>query len=380
VRLNGRDYYLGKWPPGQRTAPAIVQARYDQKIAEWLANGRRLLTPVRALDDGPTLNEVILAYLDHVEQYYRHPDGRPTSEVCVVRQMLRRLRAMYGPEPAAAFDHVALETFRAKLISEGLARTRINKDVCRVRALYKWAVSRRLVPVNTYQMLLLVSGLRAGRTEARETLPVQPVPDAHVEAVLAELNPTVRAMVEVQQLTGMRPQEVCLIRTVDLDMSASIWLYRPPHHKNAWRGHARVVAIGPRAQAVLKTRLRLNLQEYLFQPREVVTRWAAGRRDMPTLPLTPARPRGRPKAQRARAPGDHYTTASYGRAVRAACRRAKVPLWSPNRLRHTAASVVRRLYGLEAAQVLLGHARADVTEIYAERDLNLAVRIAAEVG
>jgi integrase len=41
---------------------------------------------------------------------------------------------------------------------------------------------------------------------------------------------------------------------------------------------------------------------------------------------------------------------------------------------------IRKRYGLEAAQVILGHASADVTQIYAERDLQKAVEIMREVG
>ena len=37
-------------------------------------------------------------------------------------------------------------------------------------------------------------------------------------------------------------------------------------------------------------------------------------------------------------------------------------------------------FGLEAAQVVLGHSMADVTQIYAERDLSQAERIMKEVG
>jgi integrase len=60
--------------------------------------------------------------------------------------------------------------------------------------------------------------------------------------------------------------------------------------------------------------------------------------------------------------------------------RAGVPHWHPNQLRHTHATEVRRRFGLEAAQVMLGHARADVTQVYAERDLALATKVAAEMG
>ena len=54
--------------------------------------------------------------------------------------------------------------------------------------------------------------------------------------------------------------------------------------------------------------------------------------------------------------------------------------WSPKRLRHSAATGIRKEFGLEAAQVFLGHASADVTQVYAERDRNLVADIARELG
>ena len=58
----------------------------------------------------------------------------------------------------------------------------------------------------------------------------------------------------------------------------------------------------------------------------------------------------------------------------------RLPKWSPNRLRHTAATEIRRTFGLEAAQVALGHSQADVTQIYAEKDLTLAAEVARKIG
>jgi hypothetical protein len=49
-------------------------------------------------------------------------------------------------------------------------------------------------------------------------------------------------------------------------------------------------------------------------------------------------------------------------------------------LRHTRATLIRQAYGLEAAKAVLGHADTKVTEIYAERDLGLAVRVMREPG
>jgi hypothetical protein len=54
--------------------------------------------------------------------------------------------------------------------------------------------------------------------------------------------------------------------------------------------------------------------------------------------------------------------------------------WSPLQLRHTAATAIRSRFGLEAAQTVLGHARADVTQVYAERDLAKAHAVMAEIG
>jgi site-specific recombinase XerC len=59
---------------------------------------------------------------------------------------------------------------------------------------------------------------------------------------------------------------------------------------------------------------------------------------------------------------------------------AGIRRWGPNRLRHNFATIVRKQHGLEAAQVALGHARADVTQIYAEKNLALATKVAALIG
>ena len=80
------------------------------------------------------------------------------------------------------------------------------------------------------------------------------------------------------------------------------------------------------------------------------------------------------------APGKRYTRHSYRTAVQRACRRAGIPVWSPRQLRHTRATLIRQAYGLEAAKAVLGHADTKITEIYAERDLGLAMRVMAETG
>jgi integrase len=72
-----------------------------------------------------------------------------------------------------------------------------------------------------------VGGLKKGRTRAKETEKIRPVSDDLVNAVLPQLTPPRRAMVQVQRLTGMRPCEVVLMRPRDIDRSGKIWVFRP---------------------------------------------------------------------------------------------------------------------------------------------------------
>jgi hypothetical protein len=53
---------------------------------------------------------------------------------------------------------------------------------------------------------------------------VKPVPDEYVLAVFPKLNPVVRAMAQVQELAGMRPQDIRNMRTCDLDMTSDVWV------------------------------------------------------------------------------------------------------------------------------------------------------------
>jgi hypothetical protein len=54
--------------------------------------------------------------------------------------------------------------------------------------------------------------------------------------------------------------------------------------------------------------------------------------------------------------------------------------WSLLQLLHTRGTQIRAQYGLKAAQNVLGHRKAEVTEIYAERDRAKAEAIMAETG
>jgi integrase len=97
-----------------------------------------------------------------------------------------------------------------------------------------------------------------------------------------------------------------------------------------------------------------------------------------------------------RVPSTHYAKDAYRRAIARAVEKINgertkaaakagvdpvlLPNWHPNQLRHSAATEIRRRFGLEAAQTVLGHASADVTQVYAERDQARAAEVMEQMG
>ena len=378
-----KDYLLG------RHGSPESRAEYERLLAEFRTNWVVLASPTsQEPGSDTTVNELLLAFWKHAENHYRHPDGTHTEELNRFRVSLRPVRELYGHTPAKEFGPRALKAVREMMIASGLSRPTINARVRRIRHVFKWGVAEQLVPVAVHQALATVAGLQLGRCSAPEPEPIGPVDPAHVDATLPFLSVTVSTMVRVQLLTGMRPGEVCQLRPCDIDKSAAVWLFRPKQHKTAYRGRARVVAIGPQAQTLLSQFWIDDLTEYLFSPRKAVEAFREGRkanRKTPRFVSHMQRNAEKRVSDPQRTPGVRYTTGSYGHAIKRAVARAKkagkvLDDWHPNQLRHTFATQTRKRYGLEGAQVALGHATADVTQIYAEYDMELAARVAAEIG
>jgi len=52
-----------------------------------------------------------------------------------------------------------------------------------------------------------------------------------------------------------------------------------------------------------------------------------------------------------------------------------------NQLRHTAATLLRHEFGLEVAQLVLGHASASITDaVYVERDRRKVIEVMRNIG
>jgi integrase len=320
--------------------------------------------------------ELLAGYLRHAKAYYRQ------SEALVrIRYAIRPLRELYGRTRATEFGPLRLKTVRQRMVNAGWCRKQVNSQVGQIKRAFRWAVSEELIPPSILHGLESVEGLRRGHTEARETEPVRPVPDAVVDKTLKHLPSIVADMVRLQRLTGARPSELCMMRPADIDRTGEVWIYSPVEHKTAHLGRRRTICIGPKAQNILRPYLLRPSESYCFSPQESERKRRVKLHEDRKTPMSCGnRPGTNRKAKPKRTPGEHYDRDAYRRAIHRACVIAEVEQWSPHRLRHSAATEIRKRYGLEAAAVVLGHARADVTQIYAERDQDLAKRIIAEVG
>jgi integrase len=299
VTLGGRDFYLGPYGSPQS------RAEYDRLVAEWLANGRRVLSPPGATDTDLTVNELALAFLRWAEGYFRK-GGKVTSEVSNIKTAIRPLRRLHGHTPAREFGPLALKAVRDELTKAGLTRSGVNRGARLIVRAFRWGAEHEMVPPSIYHGLKAVSGLRKGRSEARESEPVRPVPDADVDAIGPFVSTQVWAMVRLQPLTGMRPGEVVSMRTGEVDTSGEVWLYTPGSHKTEHNGRERRIFIGPQAREILRSWLRADPGEFLFSPSEAESARRAGLRALRKTRVQPSQ-RDRSKVSPRKQPLGCYT-------------------------------------------------------------------------
>ena len=365
VCLNGKRIYLGRYG-----APDTQDA-YERAISEWLAN--KQLPQVSK--DNITIGELCLEYWNHCEEYYSKPDGTYTSSIDKVKQAIRPVRKLYGSTLANDFGARALRTIQNSWVEKELTRKTINDYMKVIAQMFKWAASHEKVDIMVYHSVATVGNLKAGRSNAKESIPIKPVLESHIDAIRPYVSRQVWALVQLQLLTGTRAGELLKLRACDLNVSSKIWVAELTEHKTSHIGKSRTLYFGPRAQTILKQFMNTKgIQEYLFSPKdariEQCSQAPTHRRD--NQEKTPV--------STDRTIRDYYDTASYRRAITRACRKAGVPDWTPHRLRHNAATQIRRDYGLEAAQIILGHSKADVTQLYAERDETKALSVIQEIG
>lgn len=380
-----KDYWLGDFnSPGSREM-------YHRMLSQWESLGRRLPPaeePPKATIQKLTVSEVIHTYRAHVDATFK-PQTRQT-----IYMVLRLLRQYYGSTAAEEFGPSHLRLLREQMIKghpagdiprKPWSRTTVNKAVHQLCAMFKWAASHEMLPAMVHAQLKTMGALRRGTSPARDNDPVEPVAIEMVEATKPHLSRQVKALVDVQLLTGARGGELLLLRPIDIeiDEAKKVWLLRPSDHKNAHRGHKRTIIFGPKAQLVIQPFLvGRPLDAYLFSPIKAEReRREAASAKRTTRPWQGNHSGTNRTENPKRQPGGHYTAAAYRRAIERACDRAGIARWHPLQLRHTAGTLIRREFGREAARIILGHSSASVTDaVYAQRDMERVVEVMNKIG
>lgn len=349
IRVRGVDYWLG--PTGSQQA----KDEYARLVAELAAGAAE---PARRPAGWLTLAEVAERFAkerlpscsEKERGHYRH------ALAALLAGGRAKLRAdqLKAGTLASVRAEMLLRPWRRRAPGRegravvGWSPAHANRQVTRLRTMWRWAEEHGLAPEGSWAHLRTLRALpphHPGRAPAR----TRPAGAEELEALLPRVRSgAVRAMLTLQHLTGMRSGELRGMRAGEVDASAEVWVYRPARHKNSWRGQSREVPLGPRARAVLGPWLKGK---------------AAGARVFLTRD------------------GKPYTANAYGLTVSRAAAKVNLPWVRPGCFRHGAKQRITREMGLDHARSMLGQKHLGTTNLYGDAvDLTMATGVARRLG
>ena len=364
ILIGGARKYLGRY--------GSIEAE-QARLKEWEQYQRLGYLPGQ--EEPVTVAVLLVNFLKYAaKRYTKHDRSTGTWEKYV---LIRDLLKPFDMLPVAKFGPRTLSGLQDKMIDEKrLCRKTINERISQVVKIFKWGVSKELVPVEVYIALSTVEPIERGNPTVINRPPVPEAPLEDVMKTIAVAHKVIGDMMRVQLYSAMRPQEVYMMRACDIDTSDDIWIYVPHEHKLEHKDKRRVIPIGPESQAILASYLLDNEDTpdaYLFSPAGAMKIRAIARRKKRVKSLEKENrewKRGEGKFN------DRYNKDSYRHAVIRAAKKAGVKPFSPNQLRHTMATDVEGKQGTEAAQHLLGHSDAKTTKIYIDPDADLKREVA----
>lgn len=367
VTFDQKNFYLGPHDSPES------KAKYYRLLAIYAETGRAPTEDIHQQDAPITVAHITAEAREWIAVKY----AKDRTQTIRLNNLCGTLDDEYGDTPASEFGPRKLAELRDLFIAGGNCRKYANTQTANVVRIFRYAVSRELIDGAVLVNLDSLEPLRYGQTKARESSPVKPANIEHVRATAKFLSPPLRAMVRIQAATGMRPGEVCAMRPMDVDRSGEVWVYRPEDHKTAWRGKTKAVPIIGDAREALQPFLNRPADAYCFSPAESMRWHWEQRRAKRVTPANQGNRAGTNKKSRPEiVPGLAYSKDSYRRAIQRAAEQAKVDHWFPYMLRHMAGTMVRDALGVEAAQALLGHSRAAMTEHYAKQNESKAIAAA----
>jgi len=338
VVIEGKRVYL----PGEYDSPESRSA-YTKLISRPELEIRRA-KPL-------TIASLIVQYLDHVQV-----ELSPGTYKIYKRGMSLLLTHCPGML-IEEFGPLRFKAFRKKLAEEGYARNSVKSICSSVKAMFRWAASNELIPASLSHALSAVEPMRLGTVTEKE--PIKPIQWKYVRATIrACSNPVLADMLRIQWLVGCRSSEVCNMRWADIQKAPDLWTWTPSRHKSAWRGSTLTYHLGPICQRILARWDEKSIDGYVFSLATIKPSRVHSTKTM--------------------------SSCDYGKTLKRVIERANkdreklkqelIPHWHPHQMRHSRATRMRSLYGIETARVALGMKSLATAQIYAEQDIRRAKR------
>ncbi|MBQ9456181.1 MAG: tyrosine-type recombinase/integrase [Thermoguttaceae bacterium] len=329
----------------------------------------RLKSPPSAQPARPALTiiELVAGFMETMKKN-SHFDKLKTMARAVVR--------LYGETDADDFGPQALIACRNEWVAQNLSRNYINKLTGWVLRCFQWGVTQETVRLETYQKLKLVEPLKQG--EAIDHPPREDVPDIEIIKTLPHLLPTVRDMVILQRISGMRPSEIFRMTLEQfVKREPDAWIYVPFRHKTKIHNKTRIIGFGRFEISILEAHANgKKPDEPLFSPQ---ASWCERAERL-----------GQPKPKKHARIGAMFTKDSYARHISRAIEQANeqaerdgtpealIQRWTPYQLRHAAATFISLLMDQAAAATALGHASTQTTRIYDHSAVEKTLRFIKE--
>ena len=369
VYYRGKPHYLGRYgSPESKIA-------YSRFISEIQANP--IFLPAKA-EKHVSICELTAAFLDHAK---KSMDSTEYGHYRII--ILDFLDKLYGDGISVDdFKPRCLKLVREEMIQSGrFCRRIVNRYTFWITAIFAWGVENDLVPETVWRALKSVKSVPKGYPGTFDNEEREPVSDDVIRRTLPFMSPTLRAMVIVQRLTGMRPSEVFNMRVGEIikNVDSELWHYVKKDHKTERFIGKKAIPLGRPEQELIAPYLAGKTPEQaVFSPRTAMQEHGVERRANRKTKISPSQAaQEKARATKPSPYSEFYSKYSYRQAIIHAIEKGnrqlpeedQIPHWFPYQLRHSAATATELAHSDEDAQALLGHTSVNMTKRYAHNQL-----------